>query len=183
MWWKVLCLLLVFKIWCSHGLSFIKFFPIIFAPFLKLLTQHCQYPLTTPRAYKKSALKAHCIWAYNFIVHSRSQSEIIASEDQWIMKRQLGLLCWVTLEDFEKGNRASWLDGLALWALWSFSHMSPLLCLESCGSPQTRSRERESERDRKRVGEEKPLLVMHLSEIQCAHMWVVIMKYSNKYAC
>ena len=52
-----------------------------------------------------------------------------------------------------KGNRASWLAGRAQRVLWSSSHMSPILSPESGWEPEA-ERDRETERERGRVGEQ-----------------------------
>lgn len=141
----------MFKVWCSDRIwAFNK-------TFFFFATQLC------------GALAARCISSFSIIIHCRSPSELIASEHQWVVCRQLGVLVLLTLSHpwgfWKRGNGASWLAGSAQRALWSSSHMSRPPCLQI----STDQKRREGERKRQTEGGRANTLFL-TREIQCSHM-------------
>lgn len=149
----------MFKVWCCDGM---RLHQNLSATFLKLLTQHFQYPLAKPRAYKASALEAHCISALSIIVRGRSPSEIIASGDQWIMRRQPGLLVLLTLShpwESIQNELICWLSPAGLVILQSHvSHSVPAMPGFSPAELHRPEADRGAERETDRGRESKTLV-------------------------
>ena len=150
--------------------SFIKTFPAHLAVFLKFLPKCCRHPPATPRANQTSAPRSTS--ALSVIIHSRSPSEIIASGDQWIMRRQLLVLLTLSHPGGFWGREAERVGWLAEP---SGSCDQPVTCLpfwarSPAENQKQRETERQRDRERERVGEQNSCLSCIYVE-SVVHRW------------